>query len=49
MLIQTEKVKTLNGITFTLYAVLPYSERTTYNLLLQKHQLLLRDPLTPQI
>lgn len=48
MLIQTEKVKTLNGITFTLYAVLPYRERT-YNLLLQKHQLLLRDPLTPQI
>lgn len=34
MVIQTEKVKTLNGITFTSYAVLLYNERRTYNLLL---------------
>lgn len=49
MVIQTEKVKTLSGIMFSLYAELPYNERRTYNLLLQKYWLLLCDLLTPQI
>lgn len=49
MVIQTEKVKTLSGIMFSLYADLPYNERRTYNVLLQKRELLRCDLLTPQI